>query len=72
VYPNPSNHLFTIDVDIDGEKEIVLYGTAGEKIYNQKVFDTKTQVDVSELSSGVYILSISTSEGIVRKKVTVQ
>ena len=64
VFPNPTNGLFTIDlVDVnDGDYKIMVINSMGELVDSKNKFINSTgstQLDLSHVSSGVYLLKIS-------------
>ncbi|MEM6517633.1 MAG: zinc-dependent metalloprotease [Bacteroidota bacterium] len=68
IYPNPTTNIVTVSnpklVQIDN---ITVYDINGRLIFKQHVNDSldrfKTDVDISELNSGVYIFEINSSSG---------
>jgi hypothetical protein len=68
VHPNPTNSLLYIkteNINAFSNAEMVLYDMNGQLIRNE-VF--KAQIDVSNLSSGVYFIEIKTGDMIARKR----
>lgn len=66
VYPNPAKDAFTVSVLNDIESySIELYSISGRLLMEQKnITNTpKLNVDVSTLSSGVYLVSLISNEG---------
>jgi len=66
VYPNPSKDIITIESDKNVHIEII--NTQGQVIENVNNPNTKITVDVSKLSSGIYIIKAKTDKGIATKK----
>lgn|SRR5690606_34528265 len=63
IYPNPTNNYITIDgITSDEVKTISVFDVNGKRVY---AILENNQIDISELSSGVYILKIETKEGTV-------
>lgn len=71
LYPNPTNNVLNIsypNVDLD---KLTIYNTAGTKVLEQgigKDLNGMTQIDVSALKKGVYILTLSGDRGPVTKR----
>jgi hypothetical protein len=65
IYPNPVKDILNIQSDEEIES-VTLFNYAGQQI---KVILTQNTIDLSALSSGVYVLKVKTSSGIeiVRK-----
>jgi hypothetical protein len=67
VYPNPSSGIFKITSSIEkGTFEI--YNVQSKKVYSGSV-SSNFQIDISEQPNGIYFLQLSTSEGMVNKKI---
>ena len=61
-FPNPTIGILTIQSLDDGELgEITIYNLLGELVYQNKSTNTTEQIDVSNLSSGVYTLLAQSS-----------
>jgi hypothetical protein len=72
VFPNPATE--TISVKGDQIKSIDIFNLTGKLIYtvNKKVQDLITEIDVSKIPKGIYIIKIYTKQGFWNKKVSVQ
>jgi hypothetical protein len=66
VYPNPTKNVITIESKQNLEIEI--YSIEGQKIKSFKLINNKTDIDVLDLVSGVYIINALTDKGIVTHK----
>ncbi len=69
-YPNPANDLVTITNSANILfSEIAITDMNGRTVKNIKVSDlSETQINVSDLTSGVYFMNITTDEGVAVKK----
>jgi PKD repeat protein/murein DD-endopeptidase MepM/ murein hydrolase activator NlpD len=69
VYPNPSNQTVWIEnPEITKLWNLTILSVTGEKIKGYKISTTKTGIDVSKLTSGVYFFQFENKDGrIVRK-----
>jgi hypothetical protein len=65
IYPNPNNGTFNLISSKATNGSIEVYNVLGERVYSQTatVF-TSMQLDLSNLTSGVYYLSLKSGEGI--------
>ncbi len=71
VYPNPvSGNLVTIEIDLQGEKNIELFDLSGRRVMKEQL--NTNQINVSELTSGVYLLKISVSQYTITKKLIIK
>jgi hypothetical protein len=58
VYPNPSNGLFNLKMNLPGEYQMIVYDSSGNLLSNRKSDNVNEMVDLTRYSSGVYMLSI--------------
>ena len=67
IFPNPTNGLIHIESNNRFEfLEITLYNALGKTI---KINLSKENIDLSDISSGIYFLIIRTSKGMITKKI---
>ena len=68
VYPNPAQNLIIIRANDDTPIQSVdLYNVTGQIV----ITSTETEINVSELESGIYFVNILTEKGTVTKKISV-
>jgi hypothetical protein len=73
IYPNPTISYMEIQLSGKGISELCITNILGEVLFRKDFPKAQSaQIDVSGLSPGVYILSISDSRGIYSKKVIVE
>ena len=67
VYPNPATNYIT--VKYDDIQTVEIYNSVGMRVSAQKVAATEVNVDVADLSGGVYFIRIVDGKGdiVVRK-----
>ena len=59
VYPNPANEQITISLNgLEGEVSVRIYDMQGRLVKQELLNDTRTQLNISDLSKGVYIISV--------------
>jgi len=63
IAPNPFESIFNLSVSVEGRYTIDVYNTNGVKVEEQVFIGGATNMDLSNLGSGVYILSIQDSDG---------
>jgi polyhydroxybutyrate depolymerase len=67
VFPNPTNNLIYIESSPELElQEIILYNTRGTTIKRKLI---NNSVDITNLNSGIYFLSLKYSKGTFTKKI---
>ncbi len=58
-YPNPANNFITIETKLTSQKTFVsIYNISGPKISEQQITNPKTQIDISNLPTGVYVIKL--------------
>lgn len=68
LYPNPTHNNFKVSLlDVGVIESIAMYNTLGQKVLVTKESD----VDVSSLVSGIYIVQVKTSAGITSSKLII-
>lgn len=73
VYPNPASDVINITSKIQGNVTVELFNSIGQQVYSSNFNQPfKTVVDVSYYAQGVYTVKLSSDNGTVVKKVTVQ
>jgi len=77
VYPNPTEGQFTIEINSIGQEpaELKIVNLLGEETYRESISISNSyqqQLNVSNYAKGVYFLTLSTSEEILRSKFIVQ
>ncbi|NOU18938.1 MAG: DUF333 domain-containing protein [Bacteroidales bacterium] len=64
VYPNPSNNTINVKLSNGAMIGVVkIYNTNGSLVKTENIDKTEKSINVSELPSGVYILSVDDSKG---------
>lgn len=71
VYPNPTNGILTIDNQVDADI-ISIFDMMGREVMVLNPTEGTQTIDVSELESGNYILSLRSEEGMIVKKIIVR
>lgn len=71
IYPIPTAEKLTIDAQINAVTNLELVDVSGKIILN-KAFTQTTNLDLSQISSGIYYLNLSTNEGRLTKKIIVE
>jgi hypothetical protein len=77
VYPNPSSGKFSVECNDNTQPtRVSLYNSIGEMIRNKKLSEnngkTKTQLQFSGVSEGIYLLRIETNQGFLTKRVIIK
>lgn len=70
VYPNPTKNLVNVSNTTNAVvKNISIVDLNGRTVRSLDVNATETQVNISELASGIYMMNVNTDQGSVIKKI---
>ena len=76
VFPNPSSGLFTINLSSDQDVKMSMFDVRGRKVYSEmhsnNSISFSKEVDFSAMSSGVYLLNVSSGNQTATKKLVIQ
>jgi len=60
IYPNPAHDVVIITSKIAfGETELIIYNSMGAKVYEKKYSGHIVEIDVSDFSAGIYLVTIN-------------
>lgn len=68
IYPNPATDIVTISSKGSALNYVVLTDINGRVVKQINDIETNSQINISDLSAGVYMMKISSSEGTTTKK----
>jgi len=69
IYPNPSEGNFTLSMAAStGSAEV--FDLTGTKVYSVELRSAATRLNLSHLADGIYFITVKTTEGTQRKKIT--
>lgn len=65
IYPNPASNSFTLEFPVFGvnEKAVELYNSTGQLVKRETFQSFKTELDISALPSGMYLVNVSDDTG---------
>lgn len=70
IYPNPASDIININID-ENINHLVIYDYTGKAILELNEVTDK-QVDVSNLSKGIYLIEVTTNTGIYSQKLIIE
>lgn len=70
IYPNPAQNNFTVEVSNTDKQTLQVFDINGNQILSQTITG-KTLIDASNLSSGVYNISITSNVGVINKRLVI-
>lgn len=68
VYPNPTSELLHVATALTIES-VELMDLSGKSLVKQACTSDKTELNIGSLSSGIYLLHVATSKGIISKRI---
>jgi hypothetical protein len=72
-YPNPvTNNKLTITSNSSDKKQVTIFNVLGKKVLTSSFLGTKSNVDVSTISSGLYILKVTEGSRISTSKLVIK
>ena len=69
VYPNPVTNIMTFKLLSAGDTELVIYNILGEEIIRNSFSEITNKIDISNLNSGMYLVTIKTETSLITKKI---
>jgi hypothetical protein len=72
VFPNPATDVLYIDSNVGIISSVNIINESGKVVYSGKVKAEKTQIEISNLNSGVYFVQVRTENGIKTQKIIVK
>ena len=72
-YPNPvTNNRLTISTSSPELKQVSIFNVLGKRVFSFSFSGTKSNVDISSISSGLYILKVSEGDNISTSKLVIK
>jgi len=68
-YPNPASEKVTVNTDLPEHSVISIYNLQGQLLLQQPVQPGKTDIDISDLAKGVYILRLYSNAGVAAGRI---
>jgi len=69
IHPNPFNDQIKIALDNNQSSEITISDITGKVVFNQISIEKLIQLDMSNLSSGQYIVTVKSESAIITRKI---
>jgi len=71
IYPNPNNGMFSIVTNTNQTMQCSMYDVNGKLVLSQTIQNGKADIDASQLSEGVYSISLIGTQGTINKKLVI-
>ncbi|MCC6182357.1 MAG: T9SS type A sorting domain-containing protein [Bacteroidia bacterium] len=76
IQPNPNNGQYKLAIETSEtmtvQANLEIYSLTGNKVYSQVLNTKTTEMNISHLGKGIYIISILQNNNIVNKKLIIQ
>ncbi len=70
IYPNPANDIITLEADnYTLTDEYYIFDISGRELVNGKISDRRTEINISVLESGIYIIKLQRNSVVTSKKI---
>jgi len=71
LYPNPCQDFVVLETSNQERGTYQIFNTNGEEVGRGNLFDQRTKFSTTELPSGIYIVSLTTETGAMKKKLII-
>jgi hypothetical protein len=74
IYPNPANDKLNIKINKfnnTNQYKFKLVSVEGKELKSESLINSQTEIDVSDLSNGIYFLEVNTANSNLRKKLII-
>jgi uncharacterized protein (TIGR02145 family) len=69
IYPNPASDHITIDCDNPQNLDLHIYNIVGEVVLQRELHQNKTEIDLSNLAHGMYIVKVIGADQTIERKI---
>jgi hypothetical protein len=69
IYPNPTNG--NLNIQVEAMKRITIANALGQVVYDQEVDSDSEVIDMAQYQTGVYMVRITTDNGVAVKRINV-
>ncbi len=71
IYPNPSDGIFTIEMNDDRLKQVVIYDISGKPVFKKSFHQNTEIVNLVGYSKGIYLMKVTTDNDIRFQKIVI-
>jgi hypothetical protein len=70
IFPNPGKGSFVVSTNQTDLQNLELFDLNGKEVFNQRIMGNTT-IDLSTLGEGIYLMKITSLEGIITRKIVI-
>jgi hypothetical protein len=71
LFPNPANNNFVIETNTTGKQLLQVFDITGKLVLTQNITNSKTTIDASNLSNGIYSARLLSNDGLANTKLVI-
>lgn len=71
IYPNPTNGIFTIELNTKEKQSLQLFDMTGNVVLSQTIENGKANIDANYLAAGIYNMSIKGNASVINQKLVI-
>ena len=72
MYPNPTNGVFTIELDGNAKYDVTVNNILGQIVYETTTTSMNTTIDLSSFEKGIYTIELKNNTATYIEKVIVE
>jgi len=72
IYPNPANNFISIDTDVTAQVRVQILNYKGQVVKEESLVNVSSQINVSDLSSGIYFVNILINDSVSTEKLIIR
>jgi len=72
VYPNPTNGVFTIELENNAKYDVSVHNVLGQTVYSSSINSLSTTIDLSGFDKGIYTIELKDNNTTYTEKVIVE
>ena len=72
IFPNPTNGIFTIELDIAKKYDLNIHNVLGQSVYSRTTNSTNTKIDLSNFDKGIYTVELKDKNNIYTEKIVLE
>ncbi len=74
IYPNPSSGIFTLELlENTNAQQVTVSNAIGQVVYTNKIITNPVlQLNIGNVAKGIYTVQITTAEGLINQKISIE